>query len=274
MMVPFLALIRKHSTEARWVLILSCLAFFGLSILTVWLTLRFERLAASEDFDKAARNLGFFKRLGGPEMDGSTLALEISFWNHPLIVLTVLGWAITRGAAAVGGEIERGTLDLILSRPTSRSAFLASHIAYTVFGLVALAAALIVGDLIGNQVFPVKSPANLLAYLRPGLMVITLGMGVYGYTLPFSTIDLVRWRPSLIASAITLAGLIALTVAPQFEGYDWLEKLSVLRAYAPVTVAMKGDPLAFNAGVLVLIFGAGVGLSFLLFSARDLPTNS
>lgn len=273
-MVPFLALFRKHASEARWVLILSCLAFFGLSILTVWVTLRFERLAASADFAKAPRRLAFFKGLGGPEMDGSTLALEISCWNHPLIVLTVLGWAITRGAAAVGGEIERGTLDLILSRPTSRTAFLASHIAYTVFGLFALTAALIAGDLIGNRVFPVKSPASLLAYLKPGLMVITLGMGVYGYTLPFSTIDLVRWRPGLIATAVTLAGLIAYSIAPQFEGYAWLEKFSVLRAYTPVTVAMKGDPLAFNAGVLISIFGAGVALSLLLFSGRDLPTNS
>jgi ABC-2 type transport system permease protein len=65
-----------------------------------------------------------------------------------------------------------------------------------------------------------------------------------------------------------------MTVAPQFEGYDWLEKLSVFRAYAPVTVALKGEPLAFNAGILTSIFAAGVATSFVLFLRRDLPSNS
>ena len=35
------------------------------------------------------------RALGGKNMDYSTLALEICWWNHPVIVLTVLGWAIS-----------------------------------------------------------------------------------------------------------------------------------------------------------------------------------
>ena len=99
-------------------------------------------------------------------------------------------------------------------------------------------------------------------------------MAVYGYTLPFSALDVVRWRPGLVAAALTLGGLIAMSVAPQFEGYDWLEKLSVFRAYAPVTVAMKGEPLAYNATVLCVVFAAGVVLALAIFWKRDLPTNS
>ncbi len=271
-MSALLALLRKHATETRWLLGLSMAAFFGLSILTIWLTLRAERVIDSGDFGPGGRRLQAFRAMGAK--DFNTLSLEIAFWNHPLIILTILSWAITRGAAAVSGEIERGTLDMILSRPISRPLFLFSHVLFAVLGLFLMAGALIAGNLVGSQFFAVHEPARFLVLLRPGLMVATLGMAAYGYTLPFSTIDIVRWRPGLIASAVTLAGLIAMTVAPQFEGYEWLERTSIFRAFAPVTVATKGEPLAYNASVLALVFAVGVIFSLFAFSRRDLPTNS
>jgi len=271
-MNSLLALLRKHFSEARWVLGLSIAAFFGLSILTIWLTLRAERAIEAANFEQGGRSLRGFRLLGA--RDFSTLSLEVSFWNHPLIILTVLGWAITRGAAAVSGEIERGSLDLVLSRPISRSLFLLSHVTFAVLGVFALAAALIAGNVLGSQFFAVKEPPSIAILMRPGLMLATLGLAAYGYTLPLSAIDIVRWRPGLIASAFTLAGVIAMTVAPQFEGYEWLERVSIFRAYAPITVATNGAPLAYNATVLTVVFAVGVVLSFLAFSRRDLPTNS
>jgi ABC-2 type transport system permease protein len=269
------ALLRKQAVESRWVLGVSALAFLGLSILTAWLTWRFERLINPDEPNPAVfRRYRFLRALGGENMDYSTTALEVCWWNHPLIVLTVLGWAMSRGAAAVAGEIERGTLDLTLSRPVARSTYLLAQVAFAVGGLVLLAGALIAGSRLGALFYALKDPPSVLTLLRPAAMIVTLGMAVYGYTLPFSTLDVVRWRPGLIASAITLGGLIAMTVAPQFEGYDWLEKLSVFNAYAPVTVALKGDPLAFNATVLCGVFAAGVILALVIFARRDLPTNS
>jgi ABC-2 type transport system permease protein len=273
-MTAMRALFRKQAVESRWVLGISAAAFFGLSILTTWLTWRFEQLLERGEIGPAVRRYGFLRALGGKNMDYSTTALEICWWNHPLIVLTVLGWAISRGSAAVAGEIERGTLDLTLSRPVSRSTYLLAQVAFTLWGLVVLAAALIAGNQVGAQFYALKDPPSVLTLLRPSAMVITLGMAIYGYTLPFSTLDVVRWRPGVIAAALTLGGLIAMSVAPQFDGYDWLEKLSVFDAYAPVTVALKGDPLTYNGLVLGTVFAAGVALALAIFAQRDLPTNS
>jgi ABC-2 type transport system permease protein len=212
--------------------------------------------------------------LGGENMDYSTTALEVCWWNHPVIVLTVLGWAVSRGASAVAGEIERGTLDLTLSRPVPRSIYLFAQVAFTACGLLVLAAALIAGNKLGAQVYALKAPPSVLTLLRPATMLVTLGLAVYGYTLPLSALDSVRWRPGALAAAATLGGLIAMSVAPQFEGYDWLEKLSVFDAYAPVTVALKGEPLTFNSLVLLGVFAAGAVPAFWIFCRRDLPTNS
>ena len=273
-MIEIKALLRKHALESRWVLGTMALAFFGLAILTTWLTWRFERLIELGQLGPNVRRYRFLLALGGENMDYSTTALEVCWWNHPVIVLTVLGWAISRGAAAVAAEIERGTLDLTLSRPVSRSAYLLSQVAFMLLGLLLLAAALIAGNRVGAQIYALKTPPSVLTLLKPAAMVVSLGMAVYGYTLPFSTLDIVRWRPGLIAAALTLGGLIAMSVAPQFEGYDWLERASVFRAYAPVTVALKGDPLTYNASVLCGIFAAGVVVALAIFARRDLPSNS
>ena len=63
-------------------------------------------------------------------------------------------------------------------------------------------------------------------------MVVTLGMAVFGYTLPFSSLDVVRWRSTLAGSAITLAGLFSMSLARLFEGYsfhDLMERVSVFQ---------------------------------------------
>lgn len=265
-------LIRKHLLESRWLLGLSSVAFFGLSWLTVWMATRFERLI---DLNELGRRGRMLMGLGGPAMDLSTTALEVCWWNHPVIVLTILAWAVTRASAAVAGEIERGTIDVTLSRPISRRAYLTSQILFAVLGLLLLGFSLIAGNVVASVFYTLKAPPTAWTLMKPAAMVVTLGMAVYGYALPLSAIDVVRWRPGLVASAVTLAGLVSMSVAPQFPDYQkLLENLSVFQLYAPVTVAMKGDPLSFNVTILLAVFLAGVVLSFFLFLRRNLPSNS
>src|SRR5262249_18534856 len=154
--------------------------FFALSILTVWIAWRLERLIDRGEIGPFGRRYGVLRALGGRNMDYSSTALEICWWNHPLLVLTVLGWAIRRAPAAVAGEIERGTPDLTLSRPVSRTEYLLTQVAYMVWGLLVLAAALIGGNLVGTHFYAVKNPPSIVTLLRPSAMVVTLGMAVYG----------------------------------------------------------------------------------------------
>ena len=270
-----ITLIRRQLIESRWMLGVSAFAFMALSILTTWMASRFERLIASGELVPGDRRFGFLRGLGGPAQDYSTTGLEICWWNHPVLVLVVLSWAVSRASAAVAGEIERGTVDVTLSRPVSRTSYLASQVIFAVLGLLALAGALVVGTLVGGAYFGVKTPPTLITLLRPAAMVVTLGMAVFGYTVPFSAADTVRWRPTLAGASITLCGLIALSVANQFPDYEKvLDKLSVFQVYAPVTVALKGEPLAYNVSVLLSVFASGTIVAFLLFLRRDIPSNS
>ena len=268
------ALFRKNLIDARWMLLTIASALFGLSWLFVHVAHRIE--AAMKEATGGGPPLRMLRGLGGAAMDFSTAAIEMAFWNHPFVLLMFAVWAISRGTASVAGEIERGTMDLILSRPVTRFAYLGAQVLATLFGFILLGAALIAGNLVGTRFNSVIEPPSALLLSKPALNLLAFGLAIYGYTLFLSTVDLVRWRPNLIASVATLAGFIALVIAsiPSLEEYKWLEHLSIFKAYNPVEVVTKGETLAFNASLLGGIGAVGLILGFACFLRRDLPAGS
>src|SRR5262249_46516569 len=47
---------------------------------------------------------------------------------HPLVQATLCVWAIGRAAGALTGEIDRGTMDLLLAQPVPRSRLVLAHL--------------------------------------------------------------------------------------------------------------------------------------------------
>jgi ABC-2 type transport system permease protein len=276
-MSPFLALVRKQLTESRWLLGLTAAALCGLSWLTVFITSLTEaRMRKSLGGDSRGLRTMAFRGVGGAIADLASVAFEVAWWNHPFILTNVLLWAILRGSGAVSSEIERGTLDLVLSRPISRFAYLASQVATGLFGLLTLSVAIVAGNVIAGHWYPVETPPTWASLLRPAVNMAALGFAVYGYTLLLSAIDSVRWRPNLIASVLTLGGYVALVIAnvPVLEDWRWLGNLSIFKAYDPVSAAVTGEHLVRHTGILAGIGLGGVVLGFLGFLWRDLPANS
>ncbi len=273
-MTVALALIRKNLIDSRWMLAAIAPSLFGLTWLFVHIAHRIE--AGMREMG-GGRSAGMLRGLGGSSMNFSTAAIELAFWNHPFVVLLFAIWAIARGSGAVAGEIEKGTMDLVMSRPVARPVFLVAQVASAAIGILALAASMIAGNLVGTRYNTLETPATALDLARPALNLVAFGWAIYGYTFLLSTVDHLRWRPNLIASVATLAMYIARIVAtiPSLEeDYGWLNKISIFKAYDPVEAVVKGEALAFNAGLLGAIGGVGVGLGFFLFSRRDLPAGS
>ncbi len=272
-MTALFGMIRRNLLDARWMLGALTLALFWLSWVFVHVTHRIEFRMKSAAGGGSMRML---RAMGGPSMDFSTPAIEMAFWNHPIFLLIVSIWAIARGSGAVAGELERGTMDLVMSRPVSRSSFLASQVAVGLIGLALMMGAMVAGNLAGSRYNTLETPPSPLALTLPALNLLALGWAIYGYALLLSAGDLVRWRPSLIASVVTFAMFVALVIAaiPSLEDWKWLEKTSVFKAYNPVEVITQGETLAFNGGLLAAIGGAGVAGAYLIFLRRDLPAGS
>lgn len=272
-MTVALALFRKNLRDARWMLGVLSLALFWLSWLFVHVAHRIEKAVQAQTGGGSMRML---RGLGGASMDFSTTAIEMAFWNHPFILLMIAVWAIARGSGSVAGEIEKGSIDLILSRPVGRSTFYLTQVCSALFGMVIMIGAMVAGNLIGTRYNTLLEPPGLVTLLKPSLNLLTFGLAIFGYTALLSSGDLVRWRPNLIASVITLAMFIFLVIAsiPQLEEWKWLEHVTIFKAYNPVEVATKGETLAYNSGVLAAVGGIGLLLGLIVFGRRDLPAGS
>lgn len=273
-MSAFLAMTRRTLGESRWMLGVESVALFGLSWLSVFITSRTEVAMRKAAGSGGGMRLAF-RGIGESAQTVGSVAFEVLWWNHPFILLNVLVWAIARGSIAVAGEIERGTLDLVLSRPVSRASYLASQVLVAAFGLAAMASALVAGNLLASRFHTVETPPSLAALARPALNLAALGLAVYGFTLLLSALDYVRWRPNLIASIATLASFILFVIAnvPVLKEWKWLEKGSIFRAYDPVAAAVHGRGLGFNVTLLAGIGLAGIAPALLAFARRDLPPN-
>jgi ABC-2 type transport system permease protein len=275
-MTGFFALLKKLLNESKVMLGLISVALFGLSWFSVYRTAVVQVRLADESGRLAMRIRGAFQIFGGPSMDYSTAALEATtlYWMFVMFpILLAIVWGISRGTAAIAGEQERGSMDLILSRPISRTAFFNAHVLMTLLGFGLIMCAIIGGNLVGTQLNKLENPASFWAVTRPTLNLTALGMAVFGYSVFFSSFDLVRWRPMMWASTLTLAQFIAITIAnqPAWDEWKWLEKVSVLTAFCPVEAAVKGDLLARNVGILTGVFAVGTILAFIIFQRRDLP---
>ncbi|MDX2035129.1 MAG: ABC transporter permease subunit [Isosphaeraceae bacterium] len=270
----FRALVKKGLLDGRWTLGLSSLSLFGLSWMFVYVAARIERSLAEAQAEGRAPRAGMFRGMGGAAMDFSTAAIQMAFWKHPFVILTIAIWAIARGTAAVGGELERGSMDIILSRPVSRTTYLMSQVVTALVGLGVLVSALVLGNVLGSMAVGLSSPVSAKILARPGMNLYAMGVIMFGYTLLFSSVDSVRWRPNLLGSVATLVGFILQIVVnlPTLEDWKWLGKYSIFSAYDPVEAVVKGEKYLFNSSVLLGLGLVLVALSAASFSRRDLPT--
>ncbi|MFM1802522.1 MAG: hypothetical protein RJA81_1874 [Planctomycetota bacterium] len=236
----------------------------------------------NEEQRSQQRAMRFFQFMGGPYMDMTSGAIEtmiLYFLTVGIPIMLPLFWGISRGSAAVAAEIERGTMDMILSRPISRTNFILAHVLLTIFGFLLMIVALVAGNQIGEQFHSVDIPPSALALARPALNVTAMGMAMFGVTLFLSSWDIVRWRPNMIAVILTIAQLVGYAIANQPDTADdsWYKvpgKFSIFSTFYPIESFVKGEFLPRHVTVLFSVAAAGIILAVWRFNSRDLPANS
>ncbi|WP_165250594.1 ABC transporter permease subunit [Paludisphaera soli] len=275
-MKPFWTLVRKNFHDVRWSLFLSAAALAALG----WLLVHVASLQETRIRQALSNGKGFnWVRQMGLDADPPSIEIMMAFWNHPFIILVVAMWAIGRGSNAVSTEIERGTLDMVMSRPVSRSSYLASQVLTSTLGLLLIAAALAAGAYAATFYNILKVPPPFWLLMRPAFNLAALAFPMYGYALLLSSFDIVRWRPLTIASVLTLGGFIArvISVIPVFKDsvwQPWAERASLFTLYNPVDAVSERSRYDFDVAVLLGLGSACIALAFLAFATRDLPANA
>ena len=191
---------------------------------------------------------------------------------HPLTMLVTFAWTIARGSAAVSGEIDGGTMELVLAQPVRRSEVLWVQAAVTTLGSAVLATALWLGIWLGVTILAAE--IDPMMYWPGSAMLFCLHFCFAGLATLCSSWDRYRWRTIGIMGGFVAVQIVLELLRMLWPAGRWCGALTVLAAYDPQPCII--GPVDWAAFLLYNGILLAVGLvaylgAVLIFCRRDLP---
>jgi ABC-2 type transport system permease protein len=280
--------------------------------ITVELVPFFRGLAAAQGMAPERVEQIFF---GGPGrimrtlMGGENITLDRAMdmmtigYVHPLMQTIFCIWAIGRASGAIAGEIDRGTMELLLAQPLRRSRLILAHFCVDLLVIPVLCLSLWSGTWLGNWMvgpilvqpedleklpFPVPlNPASLEvdpAAFGPGLWNVgALMFAISGYTMLASATGRFRSRVLGVTVFITLLMFLINLLGQLWDVVAVLRPLTVFYYYQPQQIILKNhwsvsldvwNASQYSLNVLAVLFTVGLSgyaLALWTFCKRDLP---
>lgn len=221
--------------------------------------------------------------LGGTEIDITRAADMISVaYVHPLTQTILCVWAVGRASGAVAGELDRGTMELLLAQPVPRRNLILAHLCVDWLTIPTLCLSLWAGTCLGTWLvgfqtnLPGPRHVDPAIFLPALLNVALLAFAVSGYTLALSACGRYRWRVMGLAVLLTLLQFLVNVIAQLLDGTEVLRYATVFFYYQPQPMALKAEwyrqaEMWRNLAVLAGVGVVGYVTALVVFCRRDLP---
>jgi len=250
------------------------LAFVLICVVFVWVYASFFPAVQSkaEEFNRllSAYPESLIKAFGLENQNMFTsfsafLAIEHFSLVWPIILIILV---ITYASSAIAGEIEQGTIEILLSQPLSRTRlYLAKYLA----GLIMVALFIILTNF---SIIPLAQAYNLKIDLHNlfilSLLGLIFGLAIYGLAFLFSSIFSNRSHPTFLTTGIILVMYVLNLVATLKESTENLKYFSYFYYFDYTKALLDGqiDTLAIwvLAGSVVVFFLTG----WIYFLKRDI----
>ena len=191
--------------------------------------------------------------------------------EHPLFLGASALFLIGGGVRAIAGELEGGTLELVLTRPVSRVRYLLSWIAVLVPGALAIALAYSLGCILAWELFhPSGGHVHPWYMLESAVYTSLLLAAIAGVSLLASSLSSERGRALSWAAGLVIGSYAWNFLLSLVSSLRPLARLSPWWYYAPGSLIDTGTVPWLDGGVLLAITLATGGLALAVFSARDL----
>jgi ABC-2 type transport system permease protein len=261
-----LVMFRQAIKDLRWPVFWYALglAVYAVLILSFYPTVRENAASMSQLMDAFPKAI--MDAFGAGDMASLAGFVGGKFLNvmWPVIVGV---FVIMAGAATVAREVERGTIELLLSVPESRTRLFAAKLGALFAGILVLVAATVgalwLGALLVEETLEV---GNLLAL---GAVLTSFAVAVGGYTVLLSSFSKDRGKPAGIAAGITLAFYVAWVVSDLSEDWGWLSNFSIFTAFDPQRALASGEIEPLHLGALLAVGLVCALAAAVVFRRRD-----
>jgi ABC-2 type transport system permease protein len=190
-------------------------------------------------------------------------------WVHPIGIGMLVIFPVGLGAAAIAGERQRGTLEVLLSRPLSRRALFATHLVTLVLIAALTTVAALAGTVLGAAAYGVAGEldAGALAFLA--LNTVALLAALAAISLAASASFDRMAAPIGIGIAVLLLGYVLEILGTLWPDAAFLQPFSPFHYLSPLDVlGGRGNPsdIAVLAGIAAVATAYGLWR----FPRRDL----
>lgn len=213
-----------------------------------------------------------FAQFGGGDIFSLSGAVALGF-VHPIAVGLNLVFAVGFPAAAVAGERQRGTLEVLLSRPISRRGIYATLAAAGALFIAIAVAGLTVGSLLGATITgrtPELGAGNLPLMWLNGVLL----YWAFGAVGLLASISFDRLSPALsLTLAVVLISYFLDVLGSLWPDAKGLQPLSLFHYVDPKSV-LAGFPNRGDYAFLAAVIAVAVGAALVIFPRRDLAAPS
>jgi ABC-2 type transport system permease protein len=203
--------------------------------------------------------------------DLSPTAMATFGMAHPL--LWVLAWTllIAIGTGVLAGEVDRGTADVLLTLPISRTSVYLSTSAVMLTLTVLISTAPLAGLFVFNRVFPLNAPVDFARLAPVSVNFLALNLAVGGLTLAVSSACSRRGKAVGIVLAILLISDLVNLMVQFWEAARPLRFFGFLHYYRPLPIVRSGrlPPGDLTALLALAVVTWVIGLWH--FRWRDIP---
>ncbi len=191
-------------------------------------------------------------------------------WNHPVALALGAAVAVVLAAQAVAGEIENGTLELLLSQPLSRRNYLFAHVLFALLALGVLSLLGVLGTYLGQKYYGLAlfewRPLRQLA-----LNFFALNAAWYGLALLLSVFARESGRVTGATFLFALLSYVVQALGKLWPAAGLLLPYSLYSYYAPAEILIQEASTAKALTVLGSVCVCSLGLSLWRFQRRDIP---
>lgn len=254
------------------------LALGGLWAAFPWIYLALSAKVPTADFQLLLRLIPEdWQRLSGvPIAEVALPAGRVALaFIDPVVVLAATAWGVTRGSDAVSGQLERGTLEMVLAAPVSRAAVFVTQALAVTAGAAVLCGILLASVWTAVAFGPWAGTVAPSRFVPAVANVFGLMVALGGVTAAVSAADSHRWRTIGILCGFYVCSLLAKLVGRLSDTFGWVGWLSFLGAYEPQRLvggtAESWATLACYDGALLGLGLLGYVVGAVAFARRDLP---
>lgn len=265
---------------------LPLLRFWTLRILPIWLLIalviflfQIAICGIVHDNESVKTFINFIDRLpsfiktvfGGESLQvGNISGLIAIGYNHPLVLTLYMLFAVGVPTGLLAGEVQKGTMELILSRQVNKTHVYICAGLITITGMFALVLVMFGGTIFATNLYDFGQAIPLYSFFKAAINGGILASAVGGIAL-LTAACFQRNTAVWLTVAYLVANYFVSVIAEWWSPMKWLKPATIFYYVNGQKIFSGGGWPWGDMGVLVLILLVSTLLGGVIWSRRDLP---